>query len=75
MTDGHKKFVKLAQNRTRKAIKDIRLVGNLSDRAAYDYSPSDVKQVLSAIESELGLVKQRFRDAQTDDSAAEFSLG
>ncbi len=74
MPDKHQRFVTLAEHRTRRAIKDIRLVGNLSNRASYHYSPRDVKQILTAIESELQAARHRFQEAQSGNSAPEFSL-
>ena len=37
------KFIRLAENRTNKALDMIRLIGNLSNKAVYDYSEDDVK--------------------------------
>ncbi len=56
------KFVELAENRVTRAIKDIRLIGNLSNRNNYDYAESDVEKIISALDSELRALKKRFQD-------------
>jgi hypothetical protein len=40
------KFLELAQKRMTNALHDIRLVGNLSNRAAYEYSEKDVQKMI-----------------------------
>lgn len=71
--DAREKFVELANKRVTKAIKDMRLVGNLSNRRAYKYDGSDAKKIIRALQQELDILKARFRgDDGGDDSI--FSL-
>jgi len=44
---SRERFVKLAENRVARAIKDIRLIGNLSNRSNYTYSEDDVKKIVN----------------------------
>jgi hypothetical protein len=53
-------FRRLAGNRTNNAIRNIRLLGNLSDRHNYSYSEEDFKRIFGIIENELKLTKSRF---------------
>lgn len=53
-------FKKLAANRTNKVIKNLHLIGNLSNRNNYSFTESDFKQIFDAIEKELKLTKARF---------------
>ena len=62
--DRRKKFVELAQKRVNAAIRSIRLIGNLSDRGNYDYHPDDVRQIRSALESEVRESLSRFDRAK-----------
>ena len=39
------KFVELAEKRVSKALKDIKLIGNLSNKSNYDYQDQDVKNL------------------------------
>ncbi len=53
------KFVKLANDRVQRALKKIRLIGNLSRRSAYDFT-DDVKKIVEALQRELDVVRRRF---------------
>ncbi len=72
--DKRKKFVELAEARVNRAIKDIRLIGNLANRSAYEYADDDVKLMFRALQKELDAAKSRFGgDAGGKDN--EFRLG
>ena len=62
------KFVRLAEARTNKIIDMIRLLGNCSNKANYDYSDADIQKIFSAIEKELKNTKLKFsvNDAEDD---------
>jgi hypothetical protein len=67
------KFVELADKRVNRAIKDLRLIGNLSNRAAYEYSDKDVKAIIRALQKEVDTIRARFGGpGETGDS--EFRL-
>lgn len=73
MRDKRAKFIELANNRVNRTIKDLRLVGNLSNRASYEYTEEDARKILRALQRELDDLKLRFRgEDQNDDSL--FSL-
>lgn len=55
-----KKFVDLAIKRVRRAIKDLRLIGNLSNRSNYVYTDEDAKKIYRALMVELNNMKARF---------------
>lgn len=63
MRNRRERFVALAEARTDKALKAIRLLGNLSNRSNYEYTEADVVQITRALETELKLLKSRFADA------------
>jgi len=71
--DRRKKFVELAEKRVNRAIKDIRLVGNLSNKSNYSYTDQDVKKILSALRSAVDDTKARF-DRNADGSDGRFKL-
>ena len=54
-------FKKLAEKRTNAIIDRIRILGNLTNRRAYDYNESDIRKMFAAIESELRTVRASFR--------------
>lgn len=63
--DRRERFVTLAEARTDKALHAIRLLGNLSNRSNYEYSDSDVTQIIQALEQEIRTMKRRFSNAST----------
>jgi hypothetical protein len=60
MRDKRKKFIDLAEARVNRAIKDIRLIGNLANKAAYEYSEDDARKIFRALQKELESAKSRF---------------
>jgi ABC-type Fe3+-hydroxamate transport system substrate-binding protein len=67
------KFIELAEKRVSRAIKDIRLVGNLSNRSNYSYTPEEAKKIVKALREEVDALKARF-DAKGGDVKAVFKL-
>ena len=59
------KFIKLANKRVNKTIKDIQLIGNLANKQNYDYTDQQAKQIIKALQQELDDVKQSFTNAST----------
>jgi len=73
MRNKRGKFVELAEARVNRAIKDIRLIGNLANRNAYEYTDDDSRKIFKALQRELDTAKSRF----TGDSGGketEFKL-
>lgn len=62
MRDKRAKFVQLANQRVARAIDQIRLVGNLSNRAAYDFTDDDIKKIGKALQKAVDGMKSRFTD-------------
>jgi hypothetical protein len=54
------KFEDIAVRRVNKAIKEIRLIGNLSNRSSYEYTEDDVRKITRALQRELDAMKARF---------------
>ena len=67
------KFVRLANARVTRALNDIRLIGNLSNRSHYEYSEADIKKIVRALDEEIKVMKARFESAP-DMRTNEFSL-
>lgn len=63
------RFVRLAEARTNKIIDMMKLLGNCSSTANYEYSEDDVKKIFAAIERELKNTKAKFNgtDATKED--------
>lgn len=63
------KFKRLAERRVTKVLRQIKLVGNLSNRSNYFYSDEDARKIYRAIKSGLDDMKARFdsRGTSTDE--------
>ena len=59
MENKREKFVRIAQGRTNKIIKMLRLLSNCSKKSIYDYTEQDVKKIFAAIEKELRQTKSK----------------
>ncbi len=68
------KFVVLAQKRVSKALKDIQLVGNLSNRSNYDYTEEDVSKIMKALAEEVAACRKKFDVAKKKQTKPTFEL-
>ena len=53
-------FKRLAANRTNNVIRNIRLLGNLSNKHNYAYMDDDFRHIFNTVENELKLAKSKF---------------
>ena len=67
METKREKFVRIVEARTNKIIDMIRLLGNCSNKANYDYSDLDVQKIFNTLEKELKLAKMKFACGETDE--------
>lgn len=61
MTDKLQKFERLAEKRVNEAIKKLRLIGNLSNKNNYDYTDRHIRKIVEVLESEIKLLKLKFK--------------
>jgi len=54
------RFLRIAENRTNKILKELKLLGNCSNKNNYAYTENQAKQIFSAIEEELKRTKVKF---------------
>jgi hypothetical protein len=54
------KFVELAEARVTRALRDIRLIGNLSNRSAYAYTEEDVRKIFRVLQKECEAARAKF---------------
>ncbi len=57
--DKRSKFVELAENRTKNAIKAIRVIAKLGNKNAYEFTDADVNKIAKALIREVELMKTR----------------
>ena len=58
----NEKFKRIASARTQKIINMIQLLGNCSNTYVYAYSNEEVKKIFDAIEVELKISKDKFKN-------------
>ncbi len=71
--DRRERFRTLAEKRTNSALRQIRLLANLSNTGNYSYEDDEIKQIRRALMAGIKRMDLAFRLAQaTDDS--EFTI-
>ena len=57
-------FKRLAERRTNSVLDRLRVLGNLSNPYAYEYSEDDVRAIFGAVEQELKTTRAKFQVAR-----------
>ena len=71
--EDRKKFKILAEKRVNRAIKDLALIGNLSNRSNYVYTEEDSKKILKALKNALDDTRSKFESGGQSENM-QFSL-
>lgn len=61
MNSKRDKFKELAEKRVNNALKNIQLIGNLSNTNNYDYNKEDVTKIFKTLKEELQTAEARFK--------------
>lgn len=64
----HDRFIRIVETRTNKIIDMIRLLGNCSNTATYEYDDADIKKIFSAIEGELKNCRSKYQGSNSKDN-------
>ena len=67
------KFTNIAEKRVNNLLKQIKLIGNLSNTASYTYTDEQIKKIFSTIRSELDTAHSKFK-ARAQDTEQMFKL-
>jgi hypothetical protein len=67
------KFVELAEKRVRRALKDLKLIGNLSNRSNYYYTEEDAKKISKVLQNAVNELRERF-ERKGEDRDIDFRL-
>ena len=68
--EKREKFVRLAEQRVNRTIRELKLIGNLSNRSAYSFGDEDVKKIFRSLQKEMDASKARFSDEDQAGSSA-----
>ena len=66
MEDKNKKFKRLAEKRVNNVIKQVQLIGNLSNRSNYDYSREEVNKIIKVLKKSISDLESKF-DSKNDE--------
>lgn len=69
---NRERFVRIAEARTSRAIKAVRLIRNLSNTYLYEYENAEIETILSALQQEIDSLKLVFE--KKSKTPAVFSL-
>lgn len=67
METKREKFVRIVEARTNKIIDMLRLLGNCSNKANYDYTDTDVQKIFNTLERELKAAKLKYVATGNDE--------
>ncbi len=67
MSKKHDKFIDLAEKRVNNAIKQIQLVGNLSNTSYYEYEDTEVDKIFRTLKNELKIAQDRFASRHREE--------
>lgn len=71
MSEKREKFKELAEKRVNNAMKNIQLIGNLSNTRTYEYDEEDVKKIFKTLREQINLAESKFK---SKDSSRNFKL-
>jgi hypothetical protein len=71
--EKREKFVNLAENRTRNAMKAIRVIGKLGNKNAYQFDDSDVQKIVRALTKEIEALRARM-SSNSGKESVDFKL-
>ena len=74
LTRSRDNFVRLAESRTTKILKDLELLGNLSNTTNYSFTDEDVRKIFSAINGNIKNCESKFKLALNKKSSDKFKL-
>lgn len=74
MSQSRENFVRLAEARTNRVLKDLELLGNLSNRSNYSYGDEDIRKIFRAVHRKMKDVEEKFRSNLQGKVSGEFKL-
>ena len=74
MSKSRENFVRLAESRTNKVLKQIDLLSNLSNKTNYAYTEEDIQKIFSAINKRVKDSEKKFQLALQPERKDNFKL-
>lgn len=67
-SENRERFVRIAEARTSRAMKAIRLIRNLSNTYLYEYEQTEIETILTALQEEVDALKLAFAQKNKKNS-------
>lgn len=61
------RFKKIAQQRTNKILKTLKLLANCANKSNYEYTEEEVKKIFLAIEKEVKNTRTKFNEEEEEE--------
>ncbi|MAZ25121.1 MAG: hypothetical protein CMK41_04990 [Porticoccaceae bacterium] len=74
MNIRRERFIKVGERRVNNAIKAINLIGNLSNKANYEYSSAEIKKIEKVLKDELFSTMEKFNSSNNKNLKKGFSF-
>ena len=74
MGRSRENFVRLAEARTTRVLRDVELLSNLANRSNYSYTEADVRAIFHSVKRAISDAEQKFRTNLEDKSTRKFRL-
>lgn len=71
MDGKRERFKRVATRRTNEVLKKLAILGNCSNRSAYEYTGDEINKIFNEIERELKITKMRFQIARNNKKGFE----
>jgi hypothetical protein len=68
LTEKRERFVRIAEARTSRAIKSVRLIRNLSNKYLYEYESEEINLIISALQNEVDELNRIFEKKSSKNS-------
>lgn len=68
MSEKRKKFKELAEKRVSNTMKNIQLIGNLSNTRVYEYDDENIKKIFKTLREELSLAESKFKSKNKNNT-------
>ncbi len=60
LENKREKFIRLAENRTNKVLKEVDLIGNLANKSNYEYTAEDTEKIIKALKKSVTDLENKF---------------
>ncbi len=65
--DKRGKFIELAEKRVNKAINDLRLIKNLSNKNYYEFDDDQSQKIVKALQQEVEVIRKSFQESNANN--------